>query len=116
MKAGELSRVVSQRAYGSVLRTAPPEFVERRVQKYGRPRLQQFEVGWLRKRPTAERDHGVAIERIAPERFCQFAQRAGFGETKAGFASVPKNLGNRLLLARLNSGIQIHKIPIQPPG
>ena len=32
------------------------------------------------------------------------------------FPSLPKNLGNGLPLAGLDSGIQIHKIPAQPPG
>ena len=113
MKACELGGIVSQRANDNVLDTAPPEFVERSVQKYRGPRLEQFEVGWLGKGPSAECDHDIAIESVALERICQFAERAGFGEAKADFTSVPKNLGNRLLLARLNSGIQIHKIPIQ---
>ncbi len=56
--------------------------------------------------------HGITLERVLLERFCEFAKRIGFGEAEAGLASVPKNLGNGLALARLNSDIQIHKIPI----
>src|ERR1035437_445741 len=35
---------------------------------------------------------------------------------KRALPAIPKNLGNGLLLAGLDAGIQIHKIPVQPPG
>src|SRR5208337_5540427 len=60
--------------------------------------------------------HSITVESVLLEGFGQFAKRIGFGEPEAGFASVPKNLGNGLALARLNSDIQIHKIPIQAAG
>src|SRR5208283_1254381 len=121
METGELRGIVSQRPYRRVLHTAPPEFVERSVQEYRGPGPQQLPVLRLREGSTAKGYHGIAYEAIAlnsvaPERFRQIAKGAGFGQPKRGLPAVPKNLGNGLSLTRLDSGIQIHKIPVQPPG
>ena len=94
-----------------VLETATPSSVQWYLQEHGGPGPQQLPVLWLREGPASERDHGVALER-----FRQIAKCAGFGEPKSELPSIPKNLGNALPLAGFDAGIEIHKIPVQPPG
>ena len=111
VQSGELVGSLPQWPFDAVRQAPLPKFVHRRVQEYRWPVPKQFAVLRLHESPAAERDHAVALKRFASNR-----ERAGFGQPKPGFASVPKNLGNGLPLARLDPGIQIHKIPVQPPG
>src|ERR1019366_1159009 len=94
IKASELLRILSQRPFYAIRQAPLPKLVGRRFQKNRWPRPQQFPVPFLHESSSAERDHGVALQRFGQ----QIAERAGFGEPKHGFSSLPKNLGNGLPL------------------
>src|SRR5580692_10821315 len=107
IKFRELVRISAQRPLDSVRQTSLPEFGGGRLQKDRWPFAQQFPIHRLGECAAAECDHAVALERIGQE----IAKGGGFGQTKAGFASLPKNHRDSFLLARLDLGIQVHKIP-----
>src|ERR1017187_6723743 len=107
IKASELLRIPSQRPFHTIRQAPLPKLVGRRFQKNRWPRPQQFPVPFLNESSSAERDHGVAFQRLAQ----QIPWRAGFADPNPGPPSPRKNLGNGFPPPPLNAGIQIHKIP-----
>jgi hypothetical protein len=113
VQAGKLLGILAQGAhafsssYSFVLQATLPEFPRRRIQKNRWPGAQQLAVILLGESATAERNYTIAMEGVRQ----QIVQRTGFSGPESGLSLEAKNFGNRLPLASLNAGIEIHKVP-----
>jgi hypothetical protein len=106
---GKLIGVAAERALNAVSKAALPEFVAGGMEKNRRPVAQEFAILRLNEGASAERDDAGAWQGLGE----QIAKGVGFGEAKAGFSAVAKDLRDGLLLARLDSCVQVDEVPTE---
>jgi hypothetical protein len=112
MQPSKLFSIVPQRTLYSVAQAPAPKFIDRGIEKNRGPMAKQFAVLLLHESAATEGDYAIAMKRSGQK----VLKSRRFDQPKTGLAAFPKNLGNRLPQARLDSRIQIHELPTQTPG